>query len=124
MRTTSVFAAFAVVATAMLGMSAGVANAAQVTPDSHSGCNGNTCIDVTGTGLKVQSWGAELKSGDGCGKPNYYENGHLYYAGQHTYCPGTWAWAPGMPKTFANNTELCVDFVPYGEGTPCATVHS
>lgn len=97
-------------------------------PISFSGCNGNVCEQVNGTGLTVNSWYTKATIPAGvCAKGYFYVNG-LYWSdtGISACGPGTTDWKPagGMPHTFANNTQLCVLWSPNVPGEQCATVHS
>jgi hypothetical protein len=111
---------------AALGFTTSATPASAVTPDSHSGCNGNTCIDVYGSGLVVTGWDtyAQLAS-NVCGYAYFYVNGTQVARSASCYKGDTpTVYMSGLPKKFANGTELCNEWAPGGTGYPCAEVES
>lgn len=107
--------------------SEGVLETASASPDSHSGCNGNTCIDVYGSGETVAGWDTYASLGSGvCGYAYFYIDGGLYAYSNNCYRGNTpKIYAPGTPFTFKGTADhqLCNEWSPGGTGYPCATVH-
>lgn len=96
-----------------------------VTPASHSGCNGDVCIEVTGKGLKVDKWYTAAYApgtSDICAEPVFWVDGDIDYIGYEVCGTLLEAW-DDEPEYFENHTQLCNTWTGVA-GRPCATVHS
>lgn len=98
-----------------------------VSPDSHSGCSGNTCIVVYGSGEEVDSWDTYADLGAGvCGHANFYIDDNLYEQTSTCYrgnTPKIFFYADPFKFTDGKDHQLCNQWTPGGTGYPCATVH-
>jgi hypothetical protein len=110
---------------AALGIHALLASsAANVVPDqpaSHSGCNGNVCIDVVGSGTSVSSWGTSA-SGASCSYAYFYVNGTKVAQSASCYSGNTPEVTIGG-GTYSPGTELCNGWSGVS-GYPCAEIES
>src|SRR5216683_2286642 len=93
----------------------------RVRPDSHSGCNGNICIDVYGSGLVVAGWDTYAHLGsNACGYAYFFVNGTRIARSTYCYRGKTpKVYLPGLPHTYSNGTVLCNEWLPGGSGYPC-----
>ena len=95
-------------------------------PASASGCNGDVCIDITGTGVIITKWGTTGYGNVGCTWANfYYEGGD--YAGPdvcpNSADPGVYYDYTGPTGYYRSGSEVCNAWyrIP---GFPCETIHS
>ncbi|MGH9129667.1 MAG: hypothetical protein ACRDY2_12065 [Acidimicrobiales bacterium] len=94
-------------------------------PASHSECDGNSCIDVYGTGLAVVGWDTYAHLGSICGYAYFYVNGTEVARSSGCYSGNTpKIYLSGLPKNFSNGTQLCNEWSPGGSGYPCAGIKS
>jgi hypothetical protein len=107
-----------------MGLTARVSAPPPVSPDSHSGCNGNTCIDVYGSGETITGWDTYAHlSGSVCGYAYFYVAGSPVAKSVNCYTGNTIKiYLGGLPKNYSPGTQLCNEWAPGGTGYPCATV--
>ncbi|MET8952391.1 hypothetical protein ACWEO4_03750 [Streptomyces sp. NPDC004393] len=95
-------------------------------PQSHFGCNADVCIDVQGTGLKVNMWNTTANANVGCGQVKYVRNSSQVFESP-SICPpnsdpGVYYYYAHPNMTYPQNTKLCNAWTKI-TGYPCATVH-
>ncbi|MGW1746541.1 hypothetical protein ACWCRD_13140 [Streptomyces sp. NPDC002092] len=97
-----------------------------VTPQSAFTCDGPVCIDVQGSGLKVNQWNTTATGNVGCSEASYIRNGSTVFVSD-SICPsgsgsGVYYYYTNPNTTYPNNTKLC-NVWEWFVGYPCATVH-
>ncbi|MGW1758828.1 hypothetical protein [Streptomyces mirabilis] len=95
-------------------------------PQSHFGCNAQVCIDVQGTGLKVNQWNTTANANVGCSQAKYVRNSNQVFESA-PICPpndnpGVYYYYTNPETTYPQNTKLCNAWTRI-TGYPCATVH-
>ena len=97
-----------------------------MTPNSASGCNGNVCIQLYGSGLTVDNWNSQANLPvTMCSYAVYWARGAIFKtSGQTCGTGGSQLLAfSGNATTWPNQTQLCSSWVNIA-GKPCETVHS
>lgn len=109
-----------------MGRVAQVKPAVRFSPNSASGCNADVCIQVGGSGLKVDYWNTQgLLRGGSCTYSAYWENGRVVATGWEICSgPGRYAgFREDAPLYYWGRTQICNTWVSVS-GKPCETVHS
>ncbi|MEU6200940.1 hypothetical protein [Streptomyces sp. NPDC047061] len=102
------------------------AKSVEAEPQSHFGCNTDVCIDVLGTGLKVNQWNTTANANVGCSQAKYVRNSNQVFESD-PICPpnsnpGVYYYYTNPNTTYPQNTKLCNAWTKI-TGYPCATVH-
>lgn len=90
-------------------------------PASASGCNQDVCIDVEGSGTRVDTWSTQAFGNVGCTEAFYYWHEGDWEAPQicpDTSDPGVYWWNSGPIGTYPNGDELCNAWMNI-KGFPC-----
>lgn len=103
---------------ARTGSTAGVV----ASPRNASGCNGEVCIEVTGSGLHVSTWSTfAYTNGYQCSYGAFWEDGDLAGTGPQE-CNDGIVWNSTGDLDFGGTTQICNTWVGIS-GRPCETVH-
>lgn len=100
-----------------------VAVPAGARPDSSSGCNGNVCIYLTGSGLRVTSWRTTAYNGDYiCTFAAYWAPPNTVIATSNEVCGTSFESSLNPPPIFRSRVEVCNTWFSQ-PGKPCEVVH-
>jgi hypothetical protein len=125
------YATAAVLAAGALVLPAPSAGAAPVEPLSARGCtgnpgsNGSKCIEVKGTGLRVDTVKTTLTKNhaDDCGKATI-EIGSWKKTSGRICAARSFSWGPlDVNRSFPDGTEACASWSNYPRGKACVTIH-